>query len=92
MIQTKPRDAISGDNSASFEHGQLRAFVERVEHVEEEIRALNGDKKEIYAEAKGTGFDVKILKKVIGIRRMDRAKREEEQSILELYLSALGDA
>ena len=92
MIQTKPRPAIAGDNSEQFEHGQLRAFVERVEHIEEELRALNDDKKEIYAEARGSGFDVKILKKVVGLRRMDRDKRAEEQSILELYMSALGES
>lgn len=79
-----------GDNSEAVNPGHLKAFVERIERVEEEIKALNDDKRDIYAEAKGTGFDVKILKKVISLRRLDRDKRREEEEILDLYLSALG--
>jgi uncharacterized protein (UPF0335 family) len=70
---------------------QLRAVVERIEHVEAEIRDLNDGKKEIYAEARGNGFDAKIVKKVVALRRMDRDKRREESEILELYLHALGE-
>ena len=71
---------------------QLRAFVERIERVEEEIRGLTEDKKEIFAEAKGEGFDVKILKEVIRIRKQDQEEREEHESLLEVYLHALGSA
>ncbi len=71
---------------------QLRAFVERIEHVEEEIRGLTEDKKEIFAEAKGEGFDVKILKEVIRIRKQDQEERQEHESLLEVYLHALGSA
>jgi uncharacterized protein (UPF0335 family) len=71
---------------------QLRAFVERIEHVEEEIKALTEDKKEIFAEAKGEGFDVKILKEVIRIRKQDQEEREEQESLLEVYLHALKTA
>jgi uncharacterized protein (UPF0335 family) len=71
---------------------RLLAFVERVEKLEEEIRALNDDKKELYSEARGTGYDPKILKRVVAIRRMDRDKRQEEEAILDLYLGALGMA
>jgi uncharacterized protein (UPF0335 family) len=70
---------------------QLRAFVERVEHIEEEIRSLTEDKKEIFAEAKGEGFDVKILKEVIRIRKQDHDERQEHESLLEVYLHALED-
>jgi uncharacterized protein (UPF0335 family) len=70
---------------------QLRAFVERIEHVEEEIRSLTEDKKEIFAEAKGEGFDVKILKEVIRIRKQDHDERQEQESLLEVYLHALED-
>lgn len=70
---------------------QLRALVERIEHVDLEIRDLNEGKKEIYAEARGNGFDAKIVKKVVALRRMDRDKRREESEILELYLHALGE-
>jgi uncharacterized protein (UPF0335 family) len=70
---------------------QLRAFVERIEHIEEEIRSLTEDKKEIFAEAKGEGFDVKILKEVIRIRKQDQEERQEHESLLEVYLHALED-
>jgi uncharacterized protein (UPF0335 family) len=79
-----------GSNSVNV--GHLRAFIERIERLEEEIRGINDDKKEIYAEAKGTGYDTKIIKRIVAIRRMDRDKRREEEEILELYLSALGEA
>ena len=71
--------------------GQLRAFVERIERLEEEGRALADDKKEVYAEARGNGFDAKIIKRVVALRRMDRDKRIEEETILDLYLAALGE-
>jgi uncharacterized protein (UPF0335 family) len=71
---------------------QLRAFVERIENIEEEIKSLTEDKKEIFAEAKGEGFDVKILKEVIRIRKQDQDERQEHESLLEVYLHALEDA
>jgi len=71
---------------------QLRAFVERIERLEEENKAINDDKKDVYAEAKGVGFDVKILKLVIARRRKQPHQREEEDSVLELYEHALGMA
>ena len=85
----KPEKLISGE---LVEGGQLRAFVERIERLEEDKRAIADDIKEVYAEAKGNGFDVKIMRKVISLRRMDRDKRIEEETILDLYLSALGEA
>jgi uncharacterized protein (UPF0335 family) len=71
---------------------QLRAFIERIENIEEEIRSLTEDKKEIFAEAKGEGFDVKILKEVIRIRKQDEEERQEHESLLETYLHALEEA
>ncbi|MBX9739833.1 MAG: DUF2312 domain-containing protein [Beijerinckiaceae bacterium] len=76
----------------SVDAGHLRAFLERIERLEEEKRAIADDIKEVYAEAKGTGYDVKIMRKIVSIRRMDRDKRREEEEILELYLAALGEA
>jgi uncharacterized protein (UPF0335 family) len=76
----------------SVDSGHLKAFVERIEQIESEIKDRNDDKKDIYAEAKGNGFDVAILKKVVSIRRMDRDKRIEMETILDLYLAALGEA
>ncbi|SON54299.1 hypothetical protein HDIA_0758 [Hartmannibacter diazotrophicus] len=70
--------------------GQLKAFVERIERLEEEKKVIADDIKEVYAEAKGNGFDTKILKKAVALRKKDPAEREEEETILQLYLQALG--
>lgn len=69
---------------------QLRQFVEQIERLEEEKRALGGDIKDKYLEAKALGFDVKIIRKVIALRRKAKSEREEEQAILDTYLHALG--
>ncbi len=69
---------------------QLRSIVERIERLEEEKKALADDIKEVYAEAKGNGFDTKILRKVISLRKRDRAELDEEETLLEVYLRALG--
>jgi len=78
------------DAKVSFAEGQLKSLVERIERLEEEKRALSGDLKEVYAEAKGHGFDTKILRKVVAMRRKDAAEREEEDTMVTLYMSALG--
>jgi uncharacterized protein (UPF0335 family) len=70
--------------------GHLRLFVERIERLEEEKKALADHIKDVFAEAKGNGFDVKILRKIVAIRRQDTDKRREEEEILDLYLAALG--
>lgn len=84
----KPEKHISGE---PVESGALRAFIERVERLEEDKRAIADDIKEVYAEAKGNGFDAKVMRKVVSLRRMDRDQRIEEETILDLYLSALGE-
>lgn len=76
----------------SVAQDQLRAFVERVERMDEELKAINDDKKEIYAEAKANGFDVKALKAVIAARRKDEADRLEFEALIDLYRGALGMA
>ena len=76
-------DPVQGD--------QLKSIVERIERLEEEKKTIADDIKEVYAEAKGNGYDVKVLRKVIRLRKQDKAKRQEEEAILDLYLSALGD-
>jgi uncharacterized protein (UPF0335 family) len=70
--------------------GHLRAFVERIERLEEEKKALAGDIKDVYGEAKANGFDVKIMRKIVSLRKQDRDKRIEEDTVLDLYLAALG--
>ena len=75
----------------SSAQGRLRTIIERLERLEEDKSAIMEDMKEVFAEAKGEGYDVKILRKVIRIRKQDKAKRQEEDAILDLYLSALGE-
>ena len=78
------------ETKTTFAQGQLRSLVERIERLEEEKKTIAGDIKEVYSEAKGHGFDTKILRKVISLRKKEAAEREEEQSMLDLYLQALG--
>lgn len=70
--------------------GQLKAIVERIERLEEEKKEVADQIKEVYAEAKGNGFDAKTLRKIVGLRKKDSEEREEEEALLELYMSALG--
>ena len=83
-------DSASVDILNSTAQGQLRSFIERIERLEEDKAAVQADLKEVFAEAKGTGFDVKILRKVVRLRKQDTAKRQEEEALIELYLSAIG--
>lgn len=69
---------------------QLRSIVDRIERLEEEKKALSQDIKEIYDEASGNGFDKKVLRKIIAQRKRDRAELDEEQTLMDLYLQALG--
>lgn len=71
--------------------GQLKSLVERIERGEQEKAEVAAHIKEIYAEAKGNGFDAKILRRVVAYRKQDRARRQEEEAVLDLYLSALGE-
>ena len=69
---------------------QLRNIIERIERLEEEKKAIADDIKDVYAEAKANGFDTKILREIIKLRKMDAAERQEAEAILDLYMSALG--
>lgn len=69
---------------------QLQSFVDRIERLEEDKQSIVDDIKDVYAEAKGNGFDTTILKQVIRIRKQDRSEREEREAVLDLYLQALG--
>lgn len=77
------------DNQDSVAQDQLRAFIERIERMEEEKAAIAADIKEIYAEAKGNGFEVKVLRRIVNIRKNTQAYKEQEE-LLTLYMSALG--
>jgi uncharacterized protein (UPF0335 family) len=81
----------SSDVLTSAAQGRLRTIIERIERLEEDKKAIAQDQAEVFLEAKGEGYDVKILRKVIRIRASDKAKLQEEDAILDLYLSALGE-
>ncbi|MDG2520974.1 DUF2312 domain-containing protein [Caulobacter sp. 73W] len=83
-------DSASVDVLNSTAQGQLKSIIDRIERLEVEKAEVAEQIKEVYAEAKGNGFDVKILRKVVRLLKQDRAKRQEEEAILDLYLSALG--
>lgn len=68
---------------------RIRSFIERVEQIEEELKALNEGKKEVFAEAKGEGFDVKVLKEILKLRKQDKDERDEQESLLDLYMQAM---
>ncbi|WP_266030373.1 DUF2312 domain-containing protein [Brucella intermedia] len=70
--------------------GQLRAFIERIERLEEEKRTIGEDIKEVYVEASGNGFDKKIVREIIRLRRKEDHERQEEEAMLQLYMDALG--
>ncbi len=69
---------------------RLRSFVDRIERLEEEKAALAGDIREVYSEAKGAGFDVKVMRQVMRLRKLDKSARDEQEAVLETYLRALG--
>ena len=72
--------------------GEIRAFVERVENLDAELQELNEQKKEVFSEAKGEGFDVKILKEIIKLRKQDQEERDEREGLLDLYIRAMEQA
>lgn len=77
-------------SKARIAQNQLRGIVERVERLEEERATIAADIKEVYAEAKANGFDTKILRKVIALRKIDAAERQETEALIDLYMHALG--
>ena len=77
-------DGVAGD--------RLRSFVEHIERIDEDLKAMNDEKKDVFAEAKSEGFDVKILKEVIRLRKQDQNERDERDTLLDLYLHAIETA
>jgi uncharacterized protein (UPF0335 family) len=78
------------DSSQTVAAGQLRAFIERIERLEEEKAQIQEDIKDIFSEMKGTGFDTKAVRTIVRLRKKDQAERQEEEAILDLYKAALG--
>jgi len=83
--------AASVEGATTIAADRLRSFIERVERLEEDKAAVMNDIKEVYAEAKSDGYDVKTLRQVVRIRKMEKADRQEQEAMLELYLAALGE-
>ena len=85
-----PAEKDNDDTAHSFAKGQLKAIIERIEKLEEEKKAISDDLKDVYGEAKGNGFDVKALRTIIRLRKQDADERQEQETILETYMQALG--
>jgi len=83
-------DAATSTDVGGIAADRLRSFIERIERLEEEKKGILDDIKDIYAEAKGTGFDTKIMRQIIRIRKMESNDRQEMEALLDLYKSALG--
>jgi uncharacterized protein (UPF0335 family) len=79
-------------DTAGIAGNRILSFIERVEHIDEELKALNEGKKEVFAEAKGEGFDVKVIKEILRLRKQDKDERDEQDSLLDLYLRAIESA
>ena len=82
-------ESLTSETVASAE---LRQFIERIERLEEEKATLQDDIKDVFAEAKGRGFDIKAMRAIIRLRKKDKAEREEEEAMIDLYKAALGMA
>ena len=83
-------DSPNIDTLGATAQGKLKSLIERIERLEEDRTAVAADLKEVYAEAKGEGFDTKIIRKVVRLRKADAAKRSEEEALIELYITAIG--
>jgi uncharacterized protein (UPF0335 family) len=90
MTATETADVTRRTKAHRFAKDQLKAFIERVERLEEEKKAISDDIRDVYAEAKGNGYDVKALRAVVRLRKQDQHERAEHEAIVETYLHALG--
>ena len=89
-MQTQTAESTREEPSVRFAKDQLKAIVERIEKLEEEKKAISDDIRDVYAEAKANGFDVKALRQIIRLRKIEPTERDEQEAILETYMHALG--
>ena len=82
--------AVKEEAATKFAKDQLKAIIERIERLEEEKKTISDDVRDVYAEAKGNGFDVKALRTIVRLRKQDESERQEQETILETYMQALG--
>lgn len=92
MLQEQSEAFTPQEDGRTVAAGQLRAFIERIERLEEEKKTISDDIKEVYQEAMGTGFDTKAVRAIVRLRKQDQSERQEEEAILDLYKAALGMA
>jgi uncharacterized protein (UPF0335 family) len=85
-----PDDASGLETFNTAAQGKLKSLIERIERLEEDRKAVGADLREVYAEAKGEGFDAKILRKVVRLRSLDAGKRAEEEALIDVYIAAIG--
>jgi uncharacterized protein (UPF0335 family) len=90
VVEENYMDTENSDSPQTVAAGQLRAFIERIERLEEEKKSISDDIRDVYAELKGTGFEPKAVRTLVRLRRKDAAERQEEEAILDLYKAALG--
>jgi uncharacterized protein (UPF0335 family) len=89
-VQMATAAAAQGEPATRFAKDQLKAIVERIERLEEEKKTISDDIRDVYAEAKGNGYDVKALRTIVRMRKQDANERQEQETILETYMQALG--
>jgi uncharacterized protein (UPF0335 family) len=89
-MATSAAEAVQDDVAHRFAKDQLKAIIERIERLEEEKKTISDDIRDVYAEAKGNGFDTKALRAIIRLRKMDVDERREQEAVLETYMHALG--
>ena len=82
--------AVQDEPATRFAKDQLKAIIERIERLEEEKKTISDDIRDVYAEAKGNGFEPRVMRKVVSLRRMKDADRQEEEALLEVYRAAVG--
>ena len=89
-MATSAAAAVQDEPATKFAKDQLKAIIERIERLEEEKKTISDDIRDVYAEAKGNGFDVKALRTIVRLRKQDVDERKEEEAVLETYMHALG--
>ena len=89
-MATSAAAAVQDEPATKFAKDQLKAIIERIERLEEEKKTISDDIRDVYAEAKGNGFDVKVLRTIVRMRKQDVDERKEEEAVLETYMHALG--
>lgn len=84
------KEEMEANNSSEFSGARIKSFIERIERLEEEKKAISEDITNVYGEAKALGFEAKIIRKIVSLRKVDLNKRREENELLELYMAAVG--